>query len=122
MSPPVLPLKERLRVGRFGSSIYSCSNAKSWRSPARRVMTPMCLLCRRTESALIVFGSNFIAQLRRRVLVSVGDVKGAFLAFTWLVFQVVADKGLHHGHKSAGHHVAGFDAGDMPLADAETAR
>jgi len=26
---------------------------------------------RRTESALIVFGSNFIAQLRRRVLVSV---------------------------------------------------
>src|SRR5258708_22032421 len=102
--PLVLHLKERLRVVRLGSSIYPCSNAKSWRSPARRVMTPMCLLCRRPESALIVFGSNFIAQLRRRVLVSVGDVKGAFLAFTWLVFQVVPDQGLHHGHNSAGPH------------------
>src|SRR5438046_8771294 len=83
-SPPVLPLKERLKVGRFGSSIYSCSNAKSWRSPARRVMTPMCLWCRRVESAVIVFGSDFIAQLRRRVLDSVGDGEGALLAVTWL--------------------------------------
>ena len=105
-------------------------------------MTPMCFLCRRTESAFSVFGSNFIARFPRRVFVAVGGVKGAFVAFTWLVFKVVADKGLHHGHKSAGHHeevavegadqlkkrviarhdLAGFNAGDMPLADAETGR
>ena len=56
--------------------------------------------------------------------------------------EVVPDKGLHHGHEGTGNHeevavegadqlkerviarhdLAGFDDGDMPLADAETAR
>src|ERR1035437_9728620 len=129
-SPPVRPLNERLKVGRCGSSISLCSNAKIWRP------------CRRTASALSFFESNFIARLLGALLVGVVGVEGAFLAFALLVrLQMIADERLHDGDEGARgheevaiknadqlqkgvvarHDLAGLDAGDVRLGEPDAA-
>jgi len=94
-SPPVRPLKERLKVGRCGSSMYPCSNAKICRSPARRVMMPIWRPCSRTESALSFFRSNFIVPLLGCLIAGVVGIEGALFPLTRLVLEIVSNQGLH---------------------------
>src|SRR5229473_2630973 len=141
-SPLVALLKDRLRVGRCRSSMYSCSNAKIWRSPARRLMIPICRPCRRTASVLSFFVSNFIFALRRFLLVVGVTIERALFTLALLVVpEMVADERLHGRNEGAGdheevavedtdefeegvvarHNLAGLDAGDVHLGQTETA-
>src|SRR5439155_25156740 len=105
-------------------------------------MTPICRPCRRTASALSVFVSNFIFALRRFLLVVGVTIERAFVTLALLVVsEMITDERLDGRNKGAGDHeevavedadkfeegvvarhdLAGLDAGDVHLGQAETA-
>src|SRR5580704_11275656 len=105
-------------------------------------MTPICRPCSRTASALRFFVSNFIFALWRFLLVvGVAIERALFTLAPLVVPEMITDERLDGRNKSAGdhekvavedadefekgvvarHNLAGLDAGDMHLGQAETA-
>src|SRR5947207_15299920 len=97
--------------------MQSCSNAKIWRSPARRLITPICRPCGQTASALSFFGSNFILRPLVCFLLVVGrGVDGTFLTLALLIrAEMIAEERPHGWNKGAGDHqeVAVEDAHEL---------